>query len=52
LINYGIGNPFEISVQDIAEIVTKSSCSESKPIREPLDKDDPECGCPDITHMR
>jgi hypothetical protein len=47
-----IGNPVGISVRDIAEMVTKSSCSESKPIREPLDKDDSKCGCPDITRVR
>ena len=39
-----LGNPVGISVRDIAEMVTKSSCSESKPIRRPLDKDDPSVG--------
>jgi nucleoside-diphosphate-sugar epimerase len=47
-----IGNPGGISVRDLAEMVTKSSCSGSKPIREPLDKYDPNCGCPDITRAR
>jgi hypothetical protein len=47
-----IGNPVGISVRHIAEMVTKSSCSESKPIREPLDKDVSKCGCPDITRVR
>lgn len=47
-----IDNPVGISVRDIAEMVTKSSYSESKPIREPLDKNDSECGWPDITRVR
>jgi nucleoside-diphosphate-sugar epimerase len=48
-----IGNPVGISVRgDIAEMVTKISCSESKLVHKPLDKDDPKCGCPDITRVR
>jgi hypothetical protein len=47
-----IGNPVGISVRGVAEMVTKSSCGESKPIREPLDEDDLECRCPDITRAR
>ncbi len=47
-----IGNPVGISVRDIAEMATKISCSESKLVHKPLDKDDPKCGCPDITRVR
>ncbi len=37
---------------DIAKMVTKISCSESKFVHKHLDKDDPKCGCPDITRVR
>ena len=47
-----IGNPVRVNVRDIAEMATKISCSESKLVHKPLDKDDPKCGCPDITRVR
>jgi nucleoside-diphosphate-sugar epimerase len=47
-----IGNPVGISGRDIAGMVTKISCGESKLVHKPLDKDDLKCGCPDITRVR
>ena len=47
-----VGNPHEMSVREIAEMIIKISGSESDLSFEPLPEDDPKRRCPDITRAR
>jgi dTDP-glucose 4,6-dehydratase len=47
-----IGNPHEMSVLQLAELVIRLSGSESKIISESLPEDDPKRRCPDISRAR
>ncbi|MDQ3317921.1 MAG: SDR family oxidoreductase [Actinomycetota bacterium] len=47
-----IGNPTELTVREIAEVVKEISGSESELVHEPLPEDDPKRRCPDITRAR
>jgi nucleoside-diphosphate-sugar epimerase len=47
-----IGNPVEMSVREIAEIVIEISGSESELVFEPFPQDDPKRRCPDIRRAR
>jgi dTDP-glucose 4,6-dehydratase len=47
-----IGNPHEMSVREIAELVIELSSSGSELVNEPLPEDDPKRRCPDITRAR
>jgi dTDP-glucose 4,6-dehydratase len=47
-----IGNPHEMSVREIAELVIELSGSASELVHEPLPEDDPKRRCPDITRAR
>jgi dTDP-glucose 4,6-dehydratase len=44
-----VGNPQELSVLEVAELVLKISGSEGGIVRRPLPEDDPKQRCPDIT---
>lgn len=43
-----IGNPHEITILELAEIIVRMTKSKSKIIRKPLPQDDPTRRCPDI----
>jgi UDP-glucuronate decarboxylase len=47
-----VGNPNELTVREIAEMVIGISGSESELVYEPLPEDDPKQRCPDITRAR
>jgi len=47
-----VGNPTELTVREIAELVIRISGSESELVHEPLPEDDPKRRCPDITRAR
>jgi len=47
-----IGNPHEITVSELAEMVVKATGSNSKIIKQPLPEDDPEQRRPDISKAR
>jgi dTDP-glucose 4,6-dehydratase len=47
-----VGNPNELTVREIAEMVMEISGSESDLVHEPLPEDDPKRRCPDITRAR
>jgi dTDP-glucose 4,6-dehydratase len=47
-----IGNPNEMSVRQVAEMIIELSGSESKLAYEPLPEDDPKQRCPDISRAR
>ena len=47
-----IGNPYEMSVPQLSELVNRLPGSESKIISESLPEDDPKCKCPDISCAR
>ena len=44
-----LGNPHEITVNELAQIIIKLTDSESKIIKQDLPQDDPERRCPDIS---
>lgn len=47
-----IGNPHELSVREVAEMILSISDSGSKIIHKPLPEDDPKQRCPDISRAR
>ncbi|MBI4345259.1 MAG: GDP-mannose 4,6-dehydratase, partial [Elusimicrobia bacterium] len=47
-----IGNPEEVTVLELAELIRRLSRSKSKIVRRPLPEDDPKQRCPDITLAR
>ncbi len=47
-----IGNPHEMSVLEIAEMIIEISGSSSELVYEPLPEDDPKRRCPEITRAR
>jgi len=47
-----IGNPAEMSVLEIAELVSELSGDGSRIVHEPLPEDDPKRRCPDIGRAR
>ena len=47
-----VGNPKELTVREIAELVIEVSGSASELVFEPLPEDDPKRRCPDITRAR
>jgi UDP-glucuronate decarboxylase len=47
-----IGNPHELSVRHLAELVISMTGSKSRIVRLPLPQDDPTQRCPDITRAR
>jgi UDP-glucuronate decarboxylase len=47
-----IGNPHEIPVRELAEIVIRLTGSRSKLVKRPLPADDPLQRCPDITQAK
>jgi len=47
-----VGNPHEMSVREIAEIIIEISGSPSELVFEPLPEDDPKRRCPDIARAR
>jgi dTDP-glucose 4,6-dehydratase len=47
-----IGNPHEMSVRQVAEMIIELLGSESGMVFEPLPEDDPRRRCPDITRAR
>jgi dTDP-glucose 4,6-dehydratase len=47
-----VGNPNELTVREVAEMVIEISGSESELVYEPLPEDDPKQRCPDITRAR
>ena len=47
-----IGNPTELTVREIAEMVMEISGGEGELVHEPLPEDDPKQRCPDITRAR
>jgi dTDP-glucose 4,6-dehydratase len=47
-----IGNPTELTVREIAELVMEVSGGEGELVHEPLPEDDPKQRCPDITRAR
>ena len=44
-----VGNPNELTVREVADMVIEISGSESELVYEPLPEDDPKQRCPDIT---
>ncbi|PLX44848.1 MAG: NAD-dependent dehydratase [Hyphomicrobiales bacterium] len=49
---YNLGNPHEITVQELAETVIELTGSKSRINRKPLPQDDPVRRCPDISKSR
>ena len=47
-----VGNPHEMSVLEIAEMIIELSGSSSELVYEPLPEDDPKRRCPDITRRQ
>jgi dTDP-glucose 4,6-dehydratase len=47
-----VGNPNELTVREVAEMVIEISGIESELVYEPLPEDDPKQRCPDITRAR
>jgi len=47
-----LGNPHEITINDLAKLVIDMTNSKSKIISEPLPKDDPKQRCPDINKAK
>ncbi len=47
-----IGNPNEITVKELAELVIRLTGSHSSIVHRPLPQDDPLQRCPDISHVR
>jgi UDP-glucuronate decarboxylase len=47
-----IGNPYEISVRELAERVIELTGSRSRIVHRPLPQDDPLQRCPDISRAR
>jgi UDP-glucuronate decarboxylase len=47
-----LGNPVEISIRTLAELIVEKTGSRSKIIEAPLPSDDPVQRCPDITKAR
>jgi dTDP-glucose 4,6-dehydratase len=47
-----IGNPREMSIEDIAKLIIKMTGSPSKLVRRPLPTDDPKVRQPDITRAK
>ncbi len=47
-----LGNPHEMSVRQVAEMIVELSGSGSGIVFEPLPEDDPRRRCPDITRAR
>ena len=47
-----LGNPHEMSVRQVAEMIVELSGSGSELVFEPLPEDDPRCRCLDITRAR
>jgi dTDP-glucose 4,6-dehydratase len=47
-----VGNPQELTVREIAELIVEISGSESEMVFEPLPEDDPKRRCPEISRAR
>lgn len=47
-----LGNPHEITINELTEIIIKLTNSKSKIIKKPLPQDDPEQRCPDISRAK
>jgi dTDP-glucose 4,6-dehydratase len=47
-----VGNPNELTVREVAEMVIEISGGEGELVHEPLPEDDPKQRCPDITRAR